>query len=145
MTAQVSSNRNERLLSWARGYGKEFRGKQAADVLGVKVQGIGPVLASMVRKGDLTVSYHGNTRMYVTAEEDGTIDSNIPTEEIGNIASNSIIDGLKNDFEDRREDIINTEIPTAEQELEHATAALKGLREELATVERTLAELTGGK
>lgn len=74
---QAIDVRNERLLTWARGHGNEFRGGEAADALGVKVQGIGPVLASLVRSGDLTMNMHGSTRMYAaeeTVEETPTID-----------------------------------------------------------------------
>lgn len=65
---QATNDRNERVLTWAREHG-EFRGQQAADMLGVKVQGIGPVLSSMVRNGDLLMRVHGSTRMYVANEE----------------------------------------------------------------------------
>ena len=138
-----SNLRTERLLTWARSHGEEFRGQQAADMLGVKVQGIGPVLASMVRRGDLKMAYHGSTRMYAAAEEGATTDGGeLTNEEIGGIVSNNIVDGLRDDFNKRREDIVDTEIPAAEQELERATQALNDLREELATVERTLKTLT---
>jgi predicted ArsR family transcriptional regulator len=63
-----TNDRNERVLSWAREHG-EFRGKQAADMLGVKVQGIGPVLSSMVRNGELTLRVHGSQRFYSATEE----------------------------------------------------------------------------
>jgi hypothetical protein len=65
----VTNDRNERLLVWAREHG-EFRGQQAADMLGVKVQGIGPVLSSMVRSGDLLMHVHGSTRMYVANDDE---------------------------------------------------------------------------
>jgi predicted transcriptional regulator len=68
-TQTGTSDRNERLLAWALEHG-EFRGQQAADHLGVKVQGIGPVLSSMVRNGDLLVRVHGSTRLYVAAAEE---------------------------------------------------------------------------
>jgi hypothetical protein len=70
---------NERLLLWAREHGEEFKGGAAASAMGVSGQGIGPVLASMVRSGDLTVSVHGSKRVYAAAEEtadvpdDGTV------------------------------------------------------------------------
>ena len=142
-----ASERNERLLVWARNHGEEFRGGQAADALGVKVQGIGPVLAAMVRKGELKMNYHGSTRMYAGGEvvEEGGDDSvdggELSNEEIGGIVSLNIVDKLKEDFEERQANIVDAEIPEAEQEVERATQALANLREELATVERTLKTL----
>jgi hypothetical protein len=91
----VADARNERLLVWAREHGEEFRGGQAADALGVKVQGIGPVLASMVRAGDLTMSYHGSTRMYAVAEEQA---EETPTIDPGKLSDPEFETGLKDEL-----------------------------------------------
>jgi len=137
LMALNASERNERLLTWAREHGEEFRGKEAADALGIKAQGIGPMLAAFVRKGDLKVGYHGSTRMYVAAEAEEDA-GEMTNDEIAGITSLNISDKLKEDFEERQSEIEDVEIPEAEQVLENATQALANLRAELETVNRTL-------
>jgi DNA-binding MarR family transcriptional regulator len=49
------SARVEAVTTWARERGGEFTGAEAAEALGMKQQGVGPVLAGMVRRGEATV------------------------------------------------------------------------------------------
>jgi hypothetical protein len=47
--------RVEKIIGWAREHGREFTGHEVADTLGVGVQGVGPILAGMVRRGEADV------------------------------------------------------------------------------------------
>lgn len=47
--------RTERITEWARERGGEFTSVEVAEFLGVNVQGIGPSLAGMVRRGEANV------------------------------------------------------------------------------------------
>jgi hypothetical protein len=47
--------RVEAITTWARERGGEFTGIEVAEVLGMTHQGIGPILAGMARRGELTV------------------------------------------------------------------------------------------
>jgi hypothetical protein len=65
--------RVERIIEWARERNDEFTGKEAADVLGMPYQGIGPVLAGMARRGELSVrdDMASGLRVYSLAGERG--------------------------------------------------------------------------
>jgi predicted transcriptional regulator len=126
LDTQATNDRNERLLVWAREHG-EFRGQQAADMLGVKVQGIGPVLSSMVRSGDLLMRVHGSTRMYVVAEEE-------PEQDIIDIHGfeGTLKTDLSNRLDKLNEEAAQIDARRAEitTETERLTAALDVLKED---------------
>jgi cell pole-organizing protein PopZ len=46
--------RVEKITEWARERGGEFTGREAAQVLGMSHQGVGPIMAGMVRRGEAT-------------------------------------------------------------------------------------------
>jgi hypothetical protein len=48
--------RVRRITAYARDHGGTFTGRDAAEAIGVPYQGIGPVLAGMVRRGEVTVA-----------------------------------------------------------------------------------------
>lgn len=56
--------RAEQVMAWARERGGEFVGAEAAAALGVTSQGIGPFLAAMARRGELTVRDTDTGRVY---------------------------------------------------------------------------------
>lgn len=70
--APKARERAAKLLAYARERGGEFTGREAADALGLTWQGIGPTLAGMARRGELTVrddpDAHG--RVYALASDD---------------------------------------------------------------------------
>lgn len=46
---------------------EEFAGSEVAELLGVNSQGVGPLLAGMVRRGELTVRTDAGRRVYTAA------------------------------------------------------------------------------
>jgi hypothetical protein len=58
--------RVEKIKAWAEGRG-EFRGGDIADVIGVSPQRVGPILAGMVRRGELAANGAGKDRRYALA------------------------------------------------------------------------------
>lgn len=69
----ASARRVERVLDWVRtrtANGEpEFKGADMAEFLEVNVQGVGPILAGMVRRGELTVREDGHAnRFYSLAD-----------------------------------------------------------------------------
>jgi hypothetical protein len=52
---EAAANRVERIKEYARANGGTFTGRAAADHIGMAFQGVGPVLAGMVRRGEATV------------------------------------------------------------------------------------------
>lgn len=68
--AAQSRERVERIRAFARANGGSFTGRQAADAIGMAFQGVGPVLAGMVRRGEATVAeaeQEGGPRIYTLA------------------------------------------------------------------------------
>jgi hypothetical protein len=52
---EASADRVEKIKDYARANGGTFTGRAAADHIGMAFQGVGPVLAGMVRRGEATV------------------------------------------------------------------------------------------
>lgn len=64
---EASAERVRKILEYARGNGGDFTGRDAAEAVGMRYQGIGPVLAGMVRRGEVTVAESeddGGPRVY---------------------------------------------------------------------------------
>jgi hypothetical protein len=51
----AAADRVERIREYARANGGTFTGREVADEIGMAFQGVGPVLAGMVRRGEATV------------------------------------------------------------------------------------------
>lgn len=62
-----AKERVERIKAWAKDR-DGFRGGEAASVLDVPPQRVGPILAGMVRRGELIADGKGNGRRYSLAE-----------------------------------------------------------------------------
>jgi hypothetical protein len=63
--AKQTRQRADAVLRFAREKGAEFSGREVADTLGLTWQGVGPTLAGMVRRGELTVREDEATRTNV--------------------------------------------------------------------------------
>lgn len=61
-----ANDKSKAIAEWARERG-DFTGKDAAEFLGIKTQGVGPVLAGMVRRGEATVREEDGSRIYTLA------------------------------------------------------------------------------
>jgi len=60
----AAAERIRKITEYARERGGEFTGRQAAEAIGMPFQGVGPVLAGMVRRGEATVDEVDGTRVY---------------------------------------------------------------------------------
>lgn len=58
--------RVEKITEWAKDRG-EFQGGDAAEAIGMNPQRIGPIIAGMVRRGELTANGAGKARRYTLA------------------------------------------------------------------------------
>jgi|1185.fasta_scaffold01888_4 hypothetical protein len=67
----ASNERVANIKNYARANGGKFIGREAADHIGMAFQGIGPVLAGMVRRGEATVEEpeDGGPRVYTLVGE----------------------------------------------------------------------------
>jgi hypothetical protein len=64
-SAKATRERADAIVRFARGKGGEFTGREAADAMGIVWQGVGPTLAGMARRGELTVrDDEGGQRLY---------------------------------------------------------------------------------
>lgn len=66
MTKDVRE-RVDKTLAWAREREGEFTGSDVAEFLGTEVQGVGPMLAGMARREELSVRTEGKRRFYSVA------------------------------------------------------------------------------
>lgn len=67
--AQRSARQDDRvkkITAWARERGEEFRGQDAAPVVGMEPRGVGPILAGMARRGELNVREDGRGHRFYT-------------------------------------------------------------------------------
>jgi predicted ArsR family transcriptional regulator len=122
-----NADRATQLQQYAREHG-EFTGGEAAALLGVKPQGIGPVLAALVRSGDLIVNYHGSKRLYAAAEETTEQPPVNP-------------DALTSDFEDTLIRELGEEAEDLRIEHEKIIARQQMIEDERARIDAALAEL----
>lgn len=60
----ASQRRVDRIMTWAKARDGEFTGADVAAMLEVNVQGVGPVLAGMVRREELQVREDGHARRF---------------------------------------------------------------------------------
>lgn len=60
-----SNARTEKIREWARGR-EEFTGHDVAQLLNMETRGVGPILAGMARRGELTVREDSSNHRYYT-------------------------------------------------------------------------------